>query len=387
MTRKILHLDLDAFFCAVEERRDPALRRKPFAVGGRPETRGVVASCSYAARRYGVRSAMPMARAIRLCPSLLVIPGNHKLYAMASREVMDIVNNYSGLVEQISIDEAFIDISDIREPGEVIARRLQAEIHSRLSLPCSVGVAGNKLVAKIANDVGKSAARDSSPPNAITIVPAGREAEFLAPLPVESLWGVGPRTQGRLEKLGVKTIGDLAQLPTSELTRLMGRFAAEIQKRARGIDHRPVTPHHDAKSISHENTFAQDINDPVVLRRKLRKLSAGVGRRLRKKNLSGNIVRLKVRWSDFTTLTRQTTLSDPINQDQLIFQAVFDLFREVWDPPRLIRLLGVGVSGLRPPIRQLSLWDDAYHKETHLQEAIDKLKDRFGDDIIQRGRL
>jgi len=213
--RQIIHLDLDAFYCAVEEQRDPSLQGKPFAVGGRPEGRGVVSSCSYAARKKGVRSAMPMARAIQLCPELVIVPPHFDLYRPASRRVMSKVRELSHLVEQISIDEAFIDVTELPEDAEILGRRLQTEIRDELRLPSSLGIATNKLVAKISNDVGKSKAKKGVPPNAITVVPPGKEAEFLAPLPVEMLWGVGPKTAERLALMNVKTIGELAMIQMS----------------------------------------------------------------------------------------------------------------------------------------------------------------------------
>jgi DNA polymerase-4 len=232
LSRKILHLDLDAFFCAVEELRNPALQGKPFAVGGQPHERGVVASCSYAARRCGVRSAMPMARALRLCPELIIVSSRHGLYGDVSESVMERVRNLTPFVEQVSIDEAFMDVSELTEEAETIAQRLQITIRSDLNLPCSLGVASNKLVAKIANDVGKIAAvknvGHSGPPNAITVVPPGQEADFLAPLPVEMLWGVGPKTAARLAELNILTIGDLARWPDDELVRRFGKNGHDL---------------------------------------------------------------------------------------------------------------------------------------------------------------
>ncbi len=239
MSRTILHLDLDAFFCSVEELHDPSLRGIPFAVGGRPEERGVVASCSYAARKLGVRSAMPMSRALRLCPQLLVISHHRGNYGEMSEKVMQRLRDLSRLVEQISIDEAFVDISELREPAETIARRLQKRVNDELGLPCSIGVAANKLVAKIATEVGKKKAlcsklrhgkRTGKPkgeaPNAITIVPPGTEAAFLAPLPADMLWGVGPKTAARLAEYGLKTIGDLARRPAGRPGALVRRKRA-----------------------------------------------------------------------------------------------------------------------------------------------------------------
>jgi DNA polymerase-4 len=208
--RTIIHLDLDAFFCAVEEQRDPSLRGKPFAVGGRPESRGVVASASYMARKFGVRSAIPMAQAVRLCPELLVVSPNFAAYRAASRQVMERLHALTPLVEQISIDEAFLDVTALAEPGNALAVRLQATIRDELALSCSLGVATNKLVAKVATDVGKSLVRSGKMPQAICVVPPGEEAAFLAPLPATALWGVGPKTAEKLAELGMHTIGDIA---------------------------------------------------------------------------------------------------------------------------------------------------------------------------------
>jgi DNA polymerase-4 len=212
---------------------------------------------------------MPMSQALRLCPGLLVISHRHDVYSQISSEVMECISQRSPLVEQISIDEAFIDVSDMPEPGEAVARSLQAEINSRLKLPCSLGIASNKLVAKIATDVGKSAGKRGIPPNAIMVVPLGKEAEFLAPLPVSALWGIGQKTAARLEPLGIKTIGDLALLPESELVALFGKNGFEMSRHARGIDERPVITTHVIKSVSQETTFARDISDPEMLRRTL----------------------------------------------------------------------------------------------------------------------
>src|SRR5512146_795002 len=217
MTPTILHLDLDAFFCAVEETRNPELVGKAFAVGGKPDERGVVASCSYAARRYGIRSAMPMARAIRLCPGLLILPGRHRIYREVSRQVMERLRAVTPIMEQISIDEAFLDISAIAQSPNNVAHQLQDQIRDELRLPCSIGIASSKMVAKMATEVGKKSARGAGPPFALTIVPAGEEAAFLAPLPADMLWGVGPKTGERLTEIGIHTVGDIARWPEGEL--------------------------------------------------------------------------------------------------------------------------------------------------------------------------
>lgn len=392
MPRTILHLDLDAFFCAVEEIQNPSLRGKPFAVGGKPNERGVVASCSYAARKLGVRSAMPMSRAVRLCPGLIIVPGRHRLYGEVSKKVMDILHSQSGLVEQISIDEAFLDISDLRDDPERFARGLQARIRDELHLPCSIGVASNKLVAKIATEVGKTAAlkrikeRDvAEPPNAVTVVPYGEEAAFLAPLPVEMLWGVGPKTAQRLSALGIHTIGELAQRHESELVRLFGENGRDLSRHAQGIDNRPLVTERETKSVSQETTFAVDVVSERRLEKTLREQAAEVARQLRREHLAGRTVKLKIRWPDFTTLTRQTTLPTPTDLEDEITANALRLMQQVRKPNQPVRLIGVGVSGLGPPVRQLGLWEKDTEKLRRLQAAVDTLQEKYGREVIHRG--
>jgi len=387
MARKILHLDLDAFFCAVEEQRDPSLVGKPFAVGGQPDRRGVVASCSYAARSFGVRSAMPMATAVRLCPDLIIVPHRFGAYREASRAVMDRVNDLTPLVEQISIDEAFLDVTMLPDPAETIARRLQGTINDDLRLPCSLGVATNKLVAKIANTVGKARARTGHPPNTIQVVPPGEEAAFLAPLPVEELWGVGPKTAEQLARLGLRTIGDIARWPADDLVRRFGKHGEQLAERARGIDERPVETVRETKSISKETTFARNVTDAATLRRTLRRLADGVGAQVRREGLSGTTIKIKLRWQDFTTLTRQVTLDHTTDQDGEIAEVALRLLEEHWPPGRPVRLIGVGISGFETPHRQLGLWDDrgAIEQNRRLQSTLDALRERFGSDAVQRG--
>ena len=385
MTRKILHLDLDAFFCAVEEQRDPSLRGKAFAVGGRPDERGVVASCSYPARAYGIHSALPMAQAVRLYPDLIIVPSRHGVYGEVSRRVMAVLETLTPLVEKVSIDEAFLDVTGRQEPADALACHLQAAIRDDLGLPCSLGVATNKLVAKIANTVGKARARGEGPPNAVTVVPPGQEAAFLAALDVSELWGVGPRTAERLAALGIHTIGDLAAWPAADLAQRFGKHGADLAERARGIDERAVETEHEAKSISKETTFASDVADGRTLRETLLALSTGVGRRLRRAGLAGRTVKLKLRWADFTTLTRQSTLRRPTDQDGEIYDAALALFDQTWQRGRPVRLIGVGVSGLETAARQLSLWETESSEERRLLEAIDRLRDRFGEGVVKRG--
>ena len=392
MPRTILHIDLDAFFCAVEETRNPELRGKAFAVGGKPDERGVVASCSYAARRMGVRSAMPMAKALRLNPGLIIVSSRHRLYSEVSHQVMERLHNLTVLVEQISIDEAFLDISGIHEAPETIAHKLQSQIRDELQLPCSIGIASNKLVAKLATEVGKALALQKikaqglvEPPNAVTTVPFGEEAAFLNPLPADMLWGVGPKTSARLTELGIRTIGDIAKWPESELIRLFGENGRDLARHSKGIDDRPIVTERETKSISQEITFSRDVRDDKVLQKTLHEMSAEVGKQLRKNNLAGKTVKLKIRWPDFTTLTRQTTLNHPTDQDNEIEKMAFDLMKSVRKPNQAVRLIGVGVSGLGPPIRQLGLWDIDNEKSRHLQEAVDELREKYGNEIIRHG--
>lgn len=384
MPRTILHLDLDAFFCAVEELRDPSLRGKAFAVGGRPEERGVVASCSYAARRFGVRSAMPMSRALRLCPGLIVISHHRGDYGEMSEKVMARLHALSPLVEQISIDEAFVDISGLGDPA-AIARGLQSAIRNELGLPCSVGIASNKLVAKIATEAGKKSGKKGEPPNALTVVPPGGEAAFLDPLSADMLWGVGPKTAARLAEYGIRTIGDLARRPEADLIRWFGENGRDLHRHARGLDERPIVTEYEAKSVSQEVTFARDVRDDRQLESTLRDLSAQVGRRLRRDHLAGTTVKIKLRWPDFTTLTRQVSRPQPAEQDEDIYQAALALLRKVRAKGQAVRLIGVGVSGFKPPLRQLGLWEAGNEKRRKLQEAVDELQKKFGRKVIRKG--
>jgi DNA polymerase IV len=367
MSRKILHLDLDAFFCAVEEQRDPRLSGRAFAVGGRPDQRGVVASCSYAARVSGIHSAMPMARALKLCPGLIVVSGRHEEYSKVSRQVMERLRALTEQVEQVSIDEAFLEATDLSRSGEELARMLQARIRNDLGLPCSLGVATNKLVAKIANDVGKAGAKKSrppGPPNAITIVPPGLEAEFLAPLPARALWGVGPKTEEQLGEMGITTIGELAQWPEADLTQRFGKHGKELSIKAKGIDDSPIITSHTAKSFSQETTFARDIRDREALQKTLSELAEGVAWQLQKADMSCITIKIKLRWSDFTTITRQHTLENSTDKHSLIYQTALALFEKAWADNRPVRLLGVGATGLlgQPTggvaYRQLQLWEE-----------------------------
>lgn len=386
MPRTILHLDLDAFFCSVEEIQNPNLRGKPFAVGGKPNERGVVASCSYPARAMGVRSAMPMSRALQLCRNLIIVPGRHRLYREYSEKVMAKLRNLTPLVEQISIDEAFLDISDIQQDHARLALDLQTAIRTELNLPASIGIASNKLVAKIANEVGKkSSKRRDEPPSGLTIVPAGEEAKFLASLPADMLWGVGPKTNARLSELGIHTIGDIANWPQKELANLFGENGRDLWQHANGIDNRPIVTEYETKSVSQETTFSVDIRDEKTLEKTLREQAREVARQLRKNDLVGKTVKLKIRWSDFTTLTRQITLPTSTDNEDDIFRTALRLMKTVRKQNQAVRLIGVGVSGIGSPVRQLSLWDVGSEKSRKLQEVVDELQEKYGRNVIRKG--
>ncbi|MGZ9223503.1 MAG: DNA polymerase Y family protein, partial [Anaerolineales bacterium] len=311
------------------------------------------------------------------------------------------------------------DISDIHESPELLARKLQSQIRDELQLPCSIGIASNKLVAKIATEVGKGLAlRETSeavlgikargeakPPNALTIVPFGEEATFLSPLPADMLWGVGPKTSARLTELGIYTIGDIAKWPESEMARMFGENGRDLARHSKGIDDRPITTEHETKSISQEITFSKDVRDDSVLQKTIREMSIEVGKQLRKNNLAGRTIKLKIRWPDFTTLTRQTTLNSPTDQEAEIEKTALDLLRSIRKPYQAVRLIGVGVTGLGQPIRQLGLWDtsevsprrhgDARRSaavrmdsegERRLQNALDELQAKYGKNVIKRGK-
>lgn len=333
-----------------------------------------------------------MSRAIRLCPGLIIVSGRHRLYSEVSHKVMDILHDQSGLVEQISIDEAFLDISDIQEEHERLARGLQARIRDELHLPSSIGIASNKLVAKIATEVGKALALKrikaqglAEPPNAVTVVPHGEEAAFLSPLPADMVWGVGPKTSKRLRELGIHTIGDIAKWPESELIRLFGENGRDLARHAKGIDNRPIVTEHETKSISQEVTFSVDVRDDKILQKTIREQASRVASQLRKQELAGSTIKLKIRWPDFTTLTRQTTLGHRTDQEDEIAKAALELMNSVRKSNQAVRLIGVGVSGLGQPIRQLGLWDMDSEKSRKLQEALDVLREKYGRDVIHKG--
>lgn len=349
--RAIVHLDLDAFFAAVEALEDPALAGKPVIVGGRPEDRGVVASASYEARAYGVHSAMPTYRALTLCPGAILVPPRHGVYRRYSRQVMDILYAASPLVEKMSIDEAYLDLSGQVADWQAAvdcARSLQEQVRRETRLSASLGVATNKLVAKVASDRDK--------PGGLTVVRPGEEAAFLAPLPVRALWGIGPVTAQKLSSMSVETVGHLARLDEAILVAQFGQHGAEMARMARGLDDRPVITEHEVKSISQERTFRRDLVDPELLARHLWQQCQEVARRLEGAEMCAGTVAIKLRYADFETITRQMALDVPTTDEKLLYRAALALLRRAWQTDRPVRLLGVAARRLSPPAGQLSLW-------------------------------
>ena len=351
--RAIVHLDLDAFFAAVEVLDRPELADRPLLIGGRPEQRGVVATASYAARAYGCRSAMPMARALQLCPEAIVLSPRHGRYRSVSRQVMALLRQAAPLVEQVSIDEAYLDLTDVLDAWDEAvgrARRLQQQVRDEAGLSASLGVATNKLVAKIAADRDK--------PGGCTVVRPGEEAAFLAPLPVRVLWGVGPVTAAKLAEMGVHTVGELAGVSEERLVARFGQHGRTMARHAQGMDRRPLVREHTRKSVSQERTFARDIVDFEALKEHLWRMSQGVAEHLHRAEQAAGTVVIKVRYADFTTCTRQATLPVPTDDAVEIYGQALCLLEQAWPEGRAVRLLGVAGRNLGPPSGQLALWPD-----------------------------
>ncbi len=377
----IIHVDLDAFFAAVEQRDRPELRGKPVIVGGDPRSRGVVSTCSYEARKFGVHSAMPLRTAMQLCPEGIFLPVDGAKYQRVSREVMTVLRRFTPAVEQVSIDEAFLDVSGSEAlfgPAPEIARRIKAEVVAATGLTVSVGVATNKLIAKVGSDLRK--------PDGLVIVEPGQEAAFLASLEIRRLWGIGPKTAERLHGLGIRTIGELAALPVEALTRNLGDHGATLHDRALGIDLDPVIGGGEAaKSVSHETTFAVDVTDTAEIERTLLALSEGVSARLRAGGIRAGTVAVKIRDSGFRTITRQKQLPEPSDLTEPIWRTALELARPEVRGKR-IRLLGVAATGLGAP-QQMSLFEVADQKRRRVVEATDAVRRRFGERAVTRGSL
>jgi DNA polymerase-4 len=378
----ILHVDMDAFYASVEERDRPELRGRPVVVGGSAKHRGVVSAANYVVRQFGVHSAMPMATALRLCSHAVVLPVRMEHYAAISRQIREVFHRYTPLVEPLSLDEAFLDVTGSESlfgAAKGIARQIKHEILVETRLVASVGVAPNKFLAKVASDLDK--------PDGLVIVDPNHVQEFLDPLPISRLWGVGKVSQHSLHQLGIHTVGQLRQMSAESLRRRFGRGGQHLWELAHGRDDRAVVPDREAKSISHETTFVVDIHDRDVLRAWLAELTEQVARRLRRHHLRAKTVQLKVRFSDFATITRSHSVKEPTDVTDELWKVATELFAKVSQDRGPIRLIGVGVSGIdQSGLRQRDLFDDERHEQnSRLDAATDAIRDRFGGTAVRRG--
>jgi DNA polymerase-4 len=381
--RPILHVDMDSFYVSVERLRDPSLIGKPVIVGGDPTGRGVVSSASYEARRFGVRSAMPAARAARLCPSAVFVHGNFDRYREYAEKILEIFQRFTPLVEMASQDEGYLDMTGTERlwgPPLSAAHRVREEILRGTGLPCSVGAARSKMVAKIASTLCK--------PKGLLWVPTGNESEFLAPLPVGQIPGVGKRTEERLRTLGVRHVHDLQRLGRVELVRLFGRNGEVLHDAAHGIGTSVVEPQSDRKSLGAEETFDTDITDVERLRGILFSLAEKVARRLRAEEISASTIAIKYRYDDFETHTAAKTLAIPVCDDLAIAAVAFALLQERRDPARAMRLVGVSSSNFVGAEGQTDLLTESSsnQKTSRLMSAIDALASRHGDKVVRRAR-
>ena len=379
----ILHVDMDAFYASVEERDQPELVGKPVIVGGSREGRGVVSAANYVARKYGVHSALPMATALRYCPRAIVLPVRMEHYAAISRQIREIFRRYTPLVEPLSLDEAFLDVRGSEmlfgSPTE-IGRQIQNDIWNETQLVASIGVAQNKFLAKIASDLDK--------PNGFVEVSADSIQEFLDPLPVKRIWGVGKRAEEILAKIGVTTVERLRKTPLASLRQCFGDSTANhLHELAHGRDSRSVVPDREAKSISHETTFPVDVTDVEILRSCLLGLTEQVARRLRRHQLYGRTIHLKVRYNDFRTISRAHSLPNSSHSTTEIWDAVSEhLLTRVDLQAQPVRLIGIGLSSLaKNRERQKTLFDDHSERDSEIDSATDAIKEKFGGAAIQRG--
>ncbi|GAB4333017.1 MAG: DNA polymerase IV [Candidatus Abyssubacteria bacterium] len=379
MDRTIIHVDMDAFYASIEQRDNPSLAGRPVIVGGAGGERGVVSAASYEARTYGVHSAMPLKTARRLCPEGVFVEVNMEKYSAVSERLRAILSSYTPLVEPVSLDEAYLDVTASEKlygGAENIGHSIKRRVRDELALTASVGIAANKFLAKMASEHGK--------PDGFVVIRAGEEAEFLRNLPVQQIHGVGKVTAKRMTELGIETIGQLSERSREELRRMFGKQGERLYELSRGIDDEEVVAEAEAKSISHETTFERDTDDVEVIRRTFAELSDMVGSRLREEGLVARTIGIKVRLADFTTMTRERTLSEPADTDDRIFQMSWKLFQTVPLEGQKIRLLGVVASGLDRPSGQMSLFSDGGQRSRRTMSTIDNIRRRFGDSIISR---
>ena len=387
METPIIHVDMDAFFAAIEVRDNPQYKGLPVIIGGDPrrDLRSVVSTASYEARKFGIHSAMPLMQAYRLCPQGVFLRGRMGRYGEVSRQIMAIFARYTPLVEPLSVDEAFLDVSGCQGlfgSPEEIADRIQGDIENELQLTASVGVAPNKFLAKLASDLEK--------PRGLTIIRPKEVGAVLGPLPVEKLWGVGEKTAVKLRTMGIGTVGALAAMPEKMLVAAFGKSGADLWRLARGEDFRPVETGREAKSISRETTFPRDVTDMEKLRAVLLELAEDVACSLRASRLLAGTVTLKLRYGNFETITRQGPLPAPACLTRPIYNKALELLARVNPQGRGIRLVGVGSGGLvdSRETRQLSLFDDRDRaRDEKIAEAIDRVSSRFGSGVVKRAAL
>jgi DNA polymerase-4 len=377
-----MHIDLDAYFVAVEQADNPELKGKPVVVGGKPGSRGVVATASYEARAFGLHSGMPTSTAIRLCPQAIFIEGNYHRYIEVSKKFMAILADFSPFLEPGGLDEAYLDVTGFESlHGSIrqMALKIKQRVKDELGIVASIGIASCKVVAKVASDGSK--------PDGLLEVPTGEEAAFLAPLAIRKLPGIGKKTEQVLTGLGIRTVGQLASMPQPAVKNRFGVFGESLYNHANGIDNSLVTPPAEAKSISRETTFEEDTRDFIFLSATLRNMAERVGADLRKQGKQAKCVSIKVRFTDFTTITRQCTLPQMTDLDQAIFQIGNDLLKHAMTAERqAIRLIGVGVSNLSEPGQQLFLMNSTEQRLEKLNRAVDRIRDKYGFTAIQTGR-
>jgi len=378
----IVHIDMDAFYASVEIRDNPVLKGRPVIVGGSASGRGVVCAASYEARKFGVHSAMPASQAVRRCPQGVFLKPRMSHYAAESKKIREIFHRFTSLVEPLSLDEAFLDVGGSEKlfgDAVTIAQAIKQSIRDELNLPCSAGVAPNKFLAKVASDLEK--------PDGLTVVSADGIEKFLEPLSVSRVWGVGPKTEAKLRPLGIETVGQLRRLSAAQLDHTFGANGNHFWRLARGLDTRPVVPDRFAKSISHETTFSHDIRDADSLRAWLRELTDQVGRRLRRHKIVGRTVKLKLRYDDFSTISRSTTLRTPQSSSEALWSEVVPLLDRVLTESRqAVRLLGMGVSQLSQPgkVQQELFGSDEKERQSQLDKTLDSIHERLGPSAVKR---
>lgn len=377
----ILHVDMDAFFASVTERDHPELKGKAVVIGA--GVRGVVTSASYEARKFGIKAAMPVSRAQRLAPHAIFIPPDHKRYSEVSEHIMEIFHSFTPLVEPISLDEAFLDVTKARRllgDGREIAAAIRAKVESQEGITCSVGIASSKFIAKLASQRCK--------PNGILQIPTDRVLTFLHPLPVSALWGVGPKTNEVLERLGLHTVGDIAQTPRATLIRALGQGAGEsLYELAWGRDDRDVIPEEPDKSISAAETFDRDIDDPEIITKEILRMCERASSRMRERSLFAKTISLKIRFADFTTINRSKTLALPIDTTHEIFEIAKALYEALSIHRARIRLVGISLENLHTETHEQLLLGGREASWREVQGGIDAAKARFGRDSVRPGSL